>query len=205
MNTYITGAIIKKLREENNMTQSQLAEKLSVSDKAVSRWETGRGYPDITLIEPMAKTLGVSVLELLSGEAVTNKNLSFNMKRVKFYVCPVCGNIITATGEAVISCCGIKLVPEETEESGETHKISVEEIEDEFYVTLNHEMTKTHYISFIAAVTDTGISLTKLYPEQVAETRFKINRTHGIYAYCNKHGLIFLKMKRNRKGDFTKG
>ncbi len=196
MNTYVTGAIIKRLREEKNMTQLALAEKLSVSDKAVSKWETGRGYPDITLVEPLATALGVSVIELLSGGEVINKNKSFNMKRAKFYVCPVCGNVIVSCGEAVISCCGVILMPQEAEESDGGHEIKAETVEDEYYVTLTHEMTKSHYISFIAALTDSGISLTKLYPEQMAQARFKINRTYALYAYCNRHGLFMLKIKK---------
>lgn len=199
MNSYVTGAIIKRLREEKKMTQLAFAEKLGVSDKAVSKWETGKGYPDITLIEPIAKTLGVSVMELLSGDEITNRNKSFNMKRVKFYICPVCGNVLFACGEAVISCCGVTLVPEETETVDKNHMINIEAVEDEYYVTLNHEMTKEHFISFIAAVTDCGVSLLKLYPEQNAEARFKINRTHKIYAYCNKHGLFSLPIKRQGK------
>lgn len=201
MNTYVTGAIIKRLREEKNMTQAVLAERLGVSDKAVSKWETGKGYPDITLVEPIAGILGVSVIELISGGEVTNRNRNFNMKKTKIYVCPVCGNVISATGEAVISCCGVTLPVCEAEKADETHTIKVEAVEDEYYVTLSHEMTKEHYISFIAAVTDNGISLTKIYPEQNAEARFKINRTHAVYAYCNKHGLfkVNITSKRFRK------
>lgn len=107
MNQYVTGTMIKKSREAKKITQAELAEALMVSDKAVSKWETGRSYPDITLIEPLAKALGISTIELLSGESVTNRNRAFNMKRTQVYVCPVCGNVILAAGEAVISCCGI--------------------------------------------------------------------------------------------------
>ena len=57
MNNYITGAAIKALREKNRLTQQQLAEKLCVSDKAISKWETGKGFPDISLIEPLANVL----------------------------------------------------------------------------------------------------------------------------------------------------
>ena len=79
MNKYVNGTMIKRLREGRNMTQSQLAERLNVSDKAISKWETGRGYPDISLIEPLAEALRVSVIELFSGEDVVNTNRSFNM------------------------------------------------------------------------------------------------------------------------------
>ncbi len=201
MNSYITGGIIKKLRESRGITQAQLAEILNVSDKTVSKWETGKGYPDITLIEPLASVLDVSVMELLSGDEITNHNRSFNMKRSLFHVCPVCGNVIISTGEAVICCHGIALPPAEAEESDERHSINIETVEDEYYATLNHEMSKEHYISFLAAVTDSGIMLTKLYPEGNAEARFKINRTYAIYAYCNRHGLFKIpvrKLKSNK-------
>lgn len=194
MNSYVTGSIIKKLRENKNMTQVVLAEKLNISDKTVSKWETGKGYPDITLLEPLAESLGVSVVELFSGNDITNRNRSFNMKRSVFYVCPICGNVIFATGEAVICCCGLTLPPIEAELTDDAHKINIEVIEDEYYVTVSHEMSKEHYISFFAAVTDNGVMITKMYPEQLAEARFKINRTHAIYAFCNRHGLFKVKI-----------
>lgn len=199
MDTYITGATIKRLREEKNMTQASLAAKLGVSDKTVSKWETGRGYPDITLLEPVAAALGVSVVELMSGGAVTNGNRSFNMKRTLFYVCPVCGNVSVCAGEAVVCCCGVTLVPSEAEEPDGTHEISVETVEDEYYITVNHEMTKEHYISFLAFVSDNGVSLIKLYPEGDAEARFKINRTYAVYAYCNRHGLFKASPLKKKK------
>lgn len=107
MNQYVTGAVIKELREKRKMTQLQLAEKLGVSDKTISKWETGKGYPDITLLEPIADAFSVSVTELISGNTVYNANVSANMMRSKFYICPVCGNVIHTMGEAVIHCSGI--------------------------------------------------------------------------------------------------
>ena len=190
MNQYVTGAMIKRLREDRKMTQSQLAEKISVSDKAVSKWETGRGYPDISLIEPLSAALGVSVLELLSGEDVVNANKSSDMLRLKLYVCPLCGNVIQSTGEAIVSCCGIVLPPLEAEPEDDAHRLRCERVEDEYYVTIPHEMSKTHYISFIAAVKDDGCEFRKLYPEWNAEARFKISRTKYLYYCCNQHGLF---------------
>lgn len=190
MNQYVTGAMIKRLREEKKITQQQLAEIMNVSDKAVSKWETGRGYPDITLIEPLAEALGVSVIELFSGEDVINTNKVSNMLRAELYVCPVCGNVIYATGEAVISCCGITLPALEAEPGDDGHSVSVEKVEDEYFVIINHEMTKTHYISFIASVQDDGCEIRKLYPEGPAEARFKIRLTKRLYYYCNRHGLF---------------
>jgi DNA-binding XRE family transcriptional regulator len=94
MNQYVTGAVIKRLREEKNMTQQQLADKLSVSAKTISKWETAKGYPDITLLESIANALSVSVTELISSNTIVNSNVSANMLRSHFYVCPVCGNIV---------------------------------------------------------------------------------------------------------------
>ena len=197
MNQYVTGNMIKLCREAKRLTQAELACTLGVSDKAVSKWETGRSYPDITLIEPLAKALGVSAIELLSGESVTNRNMSFNMKKTKVYVCPICGNVIFAAGEAVISCCGIVLPPLEAETPGEKcpFPLKVETVEDEYYVSIDHPMEKSHFISFMAAVADNRVEIVKLYPEGGAEARFKIRQTDFIYYYCNKHGLYVKKIK----------
>ncbi len=190
MDKYVTGAVIRKLRENKKMTQENLADRIHVSSKAVSKWETGQGFPDISLLEPLAKALDISVIELLSGEDIRNLNRSSNMMKGKFYVCPVCGNVIQAAGEALISCCGIKLPPMEAEEADEEHAIKVEIVEDEYFVTVDHPMDKDHYISFLAAVADQGIQFVKLYPESSAEARFKISRVRKIYACCNRHGLF---------------
>ena len=190
MNQYVTGTVIKELREKNHMTQAELAEKLSVSDKAISKWETAKGYPDISLLEPLAKVFGISITELISGNTIQNVNVSANMMRSKFYVCPVCGNMINCMGEAVISCHGVQLVPLESEETDENHMIFIEKVEDEYYVKIDHDMTKEHYISFVAAVSADRIQLTKLYPEGNAETRMQLRGRGYLYLYCNKHGLM---------------
>ena len=190
MNQYVTGAIIKELREKYHFTQTELAEKLNVSDKTVSKWETAKGYPDISLLEPIAKTFGISVTELISGNAINNVNVSANMMRSKFYVCPVCGNIIHSMGEAVIQCHGIILTPCQAEETDENHKIFIERVEDEYYVRIEHDMTKQHYISFVAALSSDKIQMVKLYPEGNAEARVKINGVRRILFYCNRDGLF---------------
>jgi DNA-binding XRE family transcriptional regulator/desulfoferrodoxin (superoxide reductase-like protein) len=193
MDKYVTGAVIRKLRENKKMTQEELADTLFVSSKAVSKWETGQGFPDISLIEPLAKALDISVIELFSGEDIQNRNRSSNMLKSRFYVCPVCGNAVRSTGEALISCCGITLPPLEPENTEPEHDIRVETVEDEYYVTIDHPMRKDHYISFLAAVSDSRVQFAKLYPEGNAEARFKINGVRKIYAYCNRHGLFQLK------------
>ena len=128
MDRYVVGAVIRRLRENKKMTQEELAGIIHVSSKAVSKWETGQGFPDISLLEPLAKALGISVIELLSGEDIRNRNRAFNMAKGKFYVCPVCGNVIRTIGEAMISCCGITLPPLEAEEADEEHRIQIETV-----------------------------------------------------------------------------
>ncbi len=197
MNQHLIGTTIKNIRERKNITQKELAEKLNVSDKTISKWETGKGFPDISLFEPLASELGISVIELMGGKTICNSNKSFNMTKIKFFVCPVCGNIICSTGNALISCCGITLPNLEVEQIDKDHEITIEKIEDEYYVKITHEMSKKHYISFIAAMKDNGYELTKLYPEGEAEARFKIERTQYIYYYCNHHGLFMKRIWRS--------
>ena len=198
MNQYVTGAVIRELREKNNMTQLELAERLCVSDKTISKWETAKGYPDISLLDPIAKVFGVSVAELMSGNAINNVNVSANMLRSKFYVCPVCGNSFHCMGEAVIHCHGVQLMPLTAEEVDDAHGISIEVVEDEYFVQIQHDMTKTHYISFIAAMSYDKLQLVKLYPEGNPETRFKISGVKRIYFYCNKDGLYVYDMKKKK-------
>ena len=193
MNAYVTGTTIRQLRENRKLTQAELAERIGVSSKTVSKWETAKGLPDISLLEPLAQALGISVLELMNGEHITNRNISANMLRSKFYVCPVCGNILHSTGNAVVSCCGITLPPLEAEEPDADHAITVENVEDEHFVTIRHPMTKEHFISFVAFVTSDRIQLVKLYPEGNAETRLQLRGMGKLYYYCNRHGLFGTK------------
>lgn len=190
MNQYVTAAVIKELREKKHMTQAELAGRLCVSDKTISKWENAKGYPDISLLEPIAKVFGVSVTELISGNPVLNMNVSANMLRSKFYVCPVCGNVIHGMGEAVVQCHGILLAPCQPEETDEAHMIFVERIEDEYYVRIDHDMTKRHYISFVAVLSADKMQMVKLYPEGNAEARFKIGGVKRILFYCNRDGMF---------------
>ena len=194
MDHYITGSTIKRLREAGGLTQAELAEKIGVSSKTVSKWETAKGLPDVSLLEPLAGALGVSVMELLSGDPVTNRNRSANLLRSKFYVCPICGNVLYAMGEALVSCCGVTLPACEAEEVDLSHHITIEDVEDEQFLTIDHPMTKSHFISFVAYVTSDRFQMVKLYPEGNAETRMQLRGRGVLYLYCNHHG--FMKQKR---------
>ncbi len=190
MNHYVTGAAIKALREKLKMTQAELADQLCISDKAVSKWETGRGFPDVSLLEPLGRALHISVPELLCGQAIVNGNRSANMLKSRFYVCPVCGNVIFARGDALISCCGIQLPALEAEEPDPVHRMELQKTEDEIYVTAGHPMGKTHFLSFIAYMTADRCETRVLYPEGNAEARFFYRGSGWLYVYCNQHGLF---------------
>ncbi len=92
-----------------------------IVNKAVSKWETGRGLPDLSIIEELARALSVSLSELLSGDLKTNENISGNIKKMQFYVCPVCENVINSLGDGSYSCCGINLPKLETENEDDEH------------------------------------------------------------------------------------
>lgn len=190
MNSYVTSTTIKQLREMRNLTQSELANRIGVSSKTISKWETAKGLPDISLLQPLAQALGISVIELMNGEHIINKNASANMLRIKFYVCPVCGNVVHCTGDAVVSCCGITLPALKAEEPDDDHAISIKNVEDEHFLTICHSMTKQHYISFMAFITSDRLQLVKLYPEGNAQTRMQLRGKGILYYYCNQHGLF---------------
>ena len=189
-----TGKLIAQLRKEKGLTQKDVAEKLGISPKAVSKWETGHGFPDITLISELSQIFGVDISKLLEGEMPKTKTETGNVKRTKFYVCEKCGNILTSVGNAEILCCGRKLLPLSPKNPDNAHKLSIDKIEDDFYITFPHPMTKGHYISFVSYVRFDRVLTVKLYPEQDGELRFPQMRGGKMYYYCNTHGLFELKI-----------
>ena len=194
MNAYVTGTTIRNLRESRNMTQAELGERIGVSSKTISKWETGKGLPDISLLSPLAQALGISLIELVNGAPIQNKNISANLLRSKFYVCPLCGNCLHSTGNALVSCCGITLPPLEAEAPDGDHSVTIENVEDEHFLTIHHPMTKQHFISFAACVTCDRIQMVKFYPEGNAETRMQLRGMGTLYYYCNRHGLFKQKI-----------
>ena len=93
-----TGRLIRQLRTGQGLTQRALADRLHVTDKTVSKWETGGGCPDISLLRELAGVLGVSMETLLRGE-ISGQEDNGNMKKLRFYICPECGNILTSSAE----------------------------------------------------------------------------------------------------------
>lgn len=185
------GNLIYKLRKENDLTQAQLAERLTVSDKAVSKWERGNGCPDISIITEMSELFGVDLAELLNGELNSNGELSGNIKNMKLYVCPECSNLITALTETSVSCCGKKLKALTAKKAEDNEKLTVEIIENEYFISSFHEMTKEHFISFVALLTGDSIILKKQYPEWELQTRIPVHSHGTLLWYCNKHGLFY--------------
>ncbi len=183
------GKLILSLRKENRMTQKELADAMNISDKTISKWERGLGCPDVSLLRELSEILGVNIERILLGNLEPNDADGGNMKKIKFYVCSNCGNILTATGETEVSCCGRKLVPLVPKPADEIHKLTIEEVEDDFYITFTHEMSKKHYISFIAYINCDRVLLIRLYPEQNGEVRFPKMYGGKIYFCCNQHGL----------------
>lgn len=184
-----TGGLIRRLRMEKHMTQRQLAEAVCVSDKAVSKWENGRGAPDITLVNALAKVLGVPAESLLAGEIETDESQGGNMKKTKYYYCPACGNITAATGNAEISCCGRRLEAMTPVKPDEAHALTMEPVEDEWYLTAGHPMLREHYITFIAHATGDRVTLIRQYPEWDLQQR--IPKRHGLLLWhCSEHGLF---------------
>lgn len=185
------GNLIYKLRKEKNMTQLQLAGQLNISDKAVSKWERGFGCPDVSLLPALSKVFDVDLGKLLSGELDTNEISGGNMKKMHLYVCPHCGNIMTAMTETSISCCGKNLKPLELKKAPESERLMVEEIEHDFYITANHPMEREHYISFVALLTGDTILLRKQYPQWDLQARIPMLGHAKLLWYCNQHGLFY--------------
>ena len=189
-----TGALIRSLRIKNELTQKQLAERLNVSDKAVSKWECGNGCPDISMLTELADIFGTDVRTLLTGEADIKESEVGNMKKLRFYVCGSCGNIITATSDAAVTCCGSRLTAIEPRKAEDNEKLKTEIIDGEILVTSDHEMTKEHYISFVAYQSENTFMMFKQYPEWAMQARLPLFRSGRLVWYCNECGLLWQKI-----------
>lgn len=185
------GELIRMRRLEKQLTQKQLADAMYLSDKTISKWERGLGCPDTSLLADLANLLEINIEEMLKGDLSMNEIVNGNMRQTQFYVCPTCGNVMTSTGNAVISCCARKLEALQCTKADETHQLKVETIEDEWYLTTEHEMTKAHYISFIAFVTGERVLLVKQYPEWGIHLRIPKFGHGKLYTYCTAHGLSY--------------
>lgn len=185
-----TGKLICSLRKEHGLTQSQLAERMNISDRTVSKWERGLGCPDVSLLPELSKIFGVDLSALLTGDINACDPAAGNMRKLKFSVCPVCGNFLTASEEAAVFCCGRKLEPLTPSRPGKEEDLSVGRQDDEYFISSEHEMTKDHYISFVAFLTGDTLIFRKLYPEWNLQTRIPFFAHGTLLWYCTKHGLF---------------
>ena len=185
------GKLIYELRKEKHMTQRALAERLLVSDKAVSKWERGLGCPDLSLLPGLSAVLEVDLEKLLAGELGENDIIGGNMKKTKFYICPSCGNVVTAMADTAVSCCGKKLQAVEPRKAEGDEKLKVEIIENEYFITADHPMTREHYITFVALLTGDTLVLRKQYPEWDLQTRIPTLAHGRLLWYCSQHGLFY--------------
>ena len=185
------GQLIYRLRKEKRLTQLQLAEQLGVSDKAVSKWERGMGCPEVSLLPDLSNIFHVELEKLLSGEMNENETLGGNMKKLNFYICPTCGNMVTAMTDTTVSCCGKKLSAQQPVKAGEDEKLKVEIIDDNYFITSEHPMTREHHITFIALLTGDSIMLRKQYPEWDLQVRIPTFAHGKLLWYCTKHGLFY--------------
>lgn len=200
MDSQKVGGLLLRLRKEKGMTQKQIADRLNLSDKTISKWERGLGCPDISLLGELSNLFQIDIEKILEGDLVSNAIDTGNFKRSSFYVCPVCNNIISNTGDADISCCGRRLTALIAKPADERHQAEIEETEDEYYIIFSHDMKKDHYLSFVAYVMSDRILLVKLYPEQQASVRLpklgggklKHRDNARLYYYCSRHGLWFI-------------
>lgn len=113
------------------------------------------------------------------------------MKKLTFYVCPQCNNLITATGDATISCCGKRMEALVAEKASDNHLLLIEPVEDELYVSSSHEMKKDHYITFVVYVTNDRVFIVKQYPEWNMQFRFHKLGFGKLYFHCLNHGLFY--------------
>ena len=186
-----TGELIRKLRTDMGLTQKQLAQRLHVSDKAVSKWECGSGCPDLSLFSALAQVLGTNTDSLLAGEISKNDKEKGDMKKLRFYVCKECGNIITSASDAAVSCCGSKLTALDARRASESEMLTVQDIGGEWHITTDHEMTKDHYISFVAYQSDSSLMMFRQYPEWGININLPMFRSGRLVWYCGKCGLLF--------------
>ena len=192
------GKLLRELRKEKGLTQKELAEKLGVVAKTVSKWETGNGFPDVSTLSVLANILGVNEKSLLCGALSQNKQNTGNIKNTKFYVCPFCGSVMQGTGEFEISCCGKTVKALQPQQSNEEHTLMISEVEDEFYLQIAHEMTKAHSIVFIAYLGYDRVYSFRLYPEQECAIRIPKVYSGSIVYYCNNHGLFEYRITRRK-------
>lgn len=189
-----TGMLIRTLRLHHGYTQLGLANAIGVSDKAVSKWERGYGAPDISLLPELSKALAVDMEALLKGDLEEAMKCNDNIKKTRFYICPDCGNLMTSMDDAAIVCCGKKLSSLVPSKVDDAHVLDIERSDGGLFITTGHEMTKEHFISFVAFLTDDTMIVKKLYPEWNLQVRLPFFAHGTLLWFCNRDGLFFQRV-----------
>ena len=191
MNAEKTGNLIRSLRIKKGLTQKELAQMICVTDKAVCKWEKGRGCPNITLISQLSKVLGVDIQSILQGYLDKNKKIGENMNHLKFYKCPTCGNLVTSIKSVELSCCGNKLSPVSAQTRSEPeYQPVIQEFDGQYSIKFNHPMTKSDYISQVIVVRYDQIMTVNLYAESEAIITIPQVRGIRLFVITNKSELI---------------
>lgn len=186
-----TGSLIRRLRIERKLTQKQLADSLSVTDKAVSKWERGYGAPDPAYLAPLAEVLGISTEALLKGDLEEEAPASGNLKKMVFFACPKCGNVVFALKNSEVCCCGRRLKPLPSSKAKPGEALAVIRDGDELLISSDHPMTRSDYISFIALVSSDTCLIRKLYPEWTPDIHLPLVIRHGLlFHYSSRKGLL---------------
>ncbi|MTD31955.1 helix-turn-helix domain-containing protein [Planomicrobium sp. YIM 101495] len=191
MDTQKVGDLIYRLRKEKGFTQKQLAEQLHLSDRTISKWERGQGYPDVSLLPSLSAVFGVNIENILDGELPANDFIGGNMKKANYFVCTTCHNIVLATGDVTLSCCGRKLEQLEAKKATDDNKLLLTESDQEWFISSDHPMTKEHYISFLAFATGDQIQLIKQFPEWSLQSRIPKKKHGKLLWYDTKFGLYY--------------
>jgi len=197
MNAEKTGKLIYDIRTKKGLTQQQLADRINVSNKAICKWETGRGCPDITLLPELSKALEVDIQSILVGELPTRRYIGGDLKNLTFFRCADCGNLISITSPAEISCCGNKLKGINLRKEGKSLpdlNATVLETDNQFYLTFDHPMEKGNFIAAIFAIYYDRIITIPLYPEQ--EPAVTISQIGGckMYALDDKGQMFSIRI-----------
>ncbi|MCI6892009.1 MAG: helix-turn-helix domain-containing protein [Treponema sp.] len=191
MNAEKTGNLIRSLRIKKGLTQKELAHMICVTDKAVCKWEKGRGCPNITLISQLSKVLEVDIQSILQGYLDKNKKIGENMNHLKFYKCPTCGNLVTSIKSVELSCCGNKLSPVSAQtRSDPEYQPVIQEFDGQYSIKFNHPMTKSDYISQVIVVRYDQIMTVNLYAESEAIITIPQVRGIRLFVITNKSELI---------------
>lgn len=190
-----TGLLIRRMRQELGLTQEALAGRIHVSAKAISKWERGAGMPDASIVPALSAALGLSADSLLSGRVDINPPDGGNMKRIHFYQCPDCGNILTATGKAELFCCGRRLLPMKAQPADESHRLLITDVETEKLLSWTHPMDKGHHLTFLAAVGYDCVHIVRLYPEGAQEHRLPRIPWAKYYCACTEQPDILYESK----------